>query len=108
MKISVSRSNQINGKLRGDNRNYLGCRKYWWFGSQNNKETGQTEGKIWINIYMSRILPKTGISTKQQHRVWKLTWWLKVLVVWGSKQQARGKTGSKIWMKINVSKVQPN
>ena len=46
MKISVSRSNQINGKLRGDNRNYLGCRKYWWFGSQNNKETGQTEGKI--------------------------------------------------------------
>ena len=49
MKINVSRINQINGKLRVDNRNfknYLGCRKYWWFGSQNNKETGQTEGKI--------------------------------------------------------------
>ena len=49
MKINVSRINQINGKLRVDNRNfknYLGCRKYGWFGSQNNKETGQTEGKI--------------------------------------------------------------
>ena len=72
MKINVSRMNQNNGKLRVDNsnfKNYLGCRKYWWFGSQHNKETGQTEGKISINIYVSRILPKTGISRKRQHRV---------------------------------------
>ena len=35
--------NQINEKLKINDRNfkkYLGCRKYWWFGSQNNKERG--------------------------------------------------------------------
>ena len=44
-----SKFNQINGKLKFNNRNfknYLGCRKYWWFGGQNNKERVETGGKI--------------------------------------------------------------
>ena len=43
MKINVSRINQINGKLRVDNRNfknYLGCRRNWWYWAENNKERG--------------------------------------------------------------------
>ena len=35
--------NRINGKLKFDDRkfkNYLGGRKYWWYGGQNNKERG--------------------------------------------------------------------
>ena len=65
-----SEFNQINGKLRVDNRNsknYLGCRKCWWFRGQNNKETRQTGDKICINIYVSRIRPNPGMSRRQQH-----------------------------------------
>ena len=43
LKLIFPEFNQINGKLRVDNRNfknYLGCIRYWWFGSQNNKQKG--------------------------------------------------------------------
>ena len=41
--------NQINGKLKVDDRNfknYLGCRKYWWFGVKTTKK----EGKLGAHI----------------------------------------------------------
>ena len=44
-----SKFNQINRQSKFNDRNfknYLGGRKYWWFGGQNNKERGETEGKI--------------------------------------------------------------
>ena len=42
-KLMFPEFNQNNGKLKFNDRNfknYLGCRKYWWFGGQNNKERG--------------------------------------------------------------------
>ena len=35
--------NQNNGKLKFSDKkfkNYLDCKKYWWYGGQNNKERG--------------------------------------------------------------------
>ena len=42
-KLMFPEFNQNNGKLEFNDRNfknYLGCRKYWWFGGKNNKERG--------------------------------------------------------------------
>ena len=69
-------------------------------GGLNSKETWQTGGKICLKIYASRMIPNPGKRTRQQHRLWKLTWLLKILVVFVSKQQERGELGAKFEWKI--------
>ena len=64
--------NQINRKVQGDKKILkinLDVKKFWWFGSQKSKETGQTGGKIGMKIYVSRIIPNDGMRTRHQHKV---------------------------------------
>ena len=64
--------NKINRKIQGDKKILkinLDVKKFWWFGSQKSKETGQTGGKICKKIYVSRIIPNAGMRKRQQHKV---------------------------------------
>ena len=92
--------NQIKGKVQGAKRDFEKQLRFWKFlrfGGQHSKETGQTRGKICLKIDVSRIIPNPGMSSRQQHRLRKLTSLFKKLVVWGNDQQKqRGTCGQNL------------
>ena len=110
-KLMCPEFNQMNRKGQLINReyeNYLGCWTWWWLGGEKNKERGQTGGKVWLKLNVSRNSPNQMNGARWQKRFWKINWMLKIFMVWWSKQQRKRSNWGQNLNNKYLSRIRPN